>query len=89
VECDTGGLLLVSFIDDLKPELRPARPVETAKDASRVAQLERELEATREDLQSAIRDLDIANEELFPACASAGGDKKYRRRWPAGSREQG
>ena len=32
-------------------------------DASRVAQLEQELEATREELQSAIRDLEIANEE--------------------------
>ena len=64
VEYDTGGLLLVSFVDDLKPELRRARPVEAAKDASRVAQLERELEATREDLQSTIRDLNIANEEL-------------------------
>jgi two-component system CheB/CheR fusion protein len=63
VECDTGGLLLVSFVDDLKPELRRARPVETAKDASRVPQLERELEATREDLQSVIRDLNVAHEE--------------------------
>ena len=45
------------------PEPRPVRPVESAADASRVAQLEQELEATREDLQSAIRDLEIANEE--------------------------
>src|SRR6185503_17067036 len=36
---------------------------ESAADVSRVAQLEQELEATREDLQSAIRDLEIANEE--------------------------
>jgi two-component system CheB/CheR fusion protein len=71
VECDTGGLLLVSFIDDLEPGLRPARPVETAKDASRVAQLERELEATCEDLQSAIRDLDIANEEQMATSEEA------------------
>ena len=63
VEYDTGGLLLVSFVDDPAREPGPARPVETAADASRVAQLEQELEATREDLQGAVRDLEIANEE--------------------------
>ena len=63
VESEGEGLLLVSFIDDPAPELRAVRPVELATDASRVTQLEQELEATRGDLQSAIRDLEIANQE--------------------------
>ena len=63
VEGDDEELFLVSFVDDPTPELSPVRPVESAADASRVAQLEQELEATREDLQSAIRDLEMANEE--------------------------
>jgi len=63
VESEGEGLLLVSFIDDPAPELRAVRPVESATDASRVTQLEQELEATRGDLQSAIRDLEIANQE--------------------------
>ena len=63
IESDGEGLFLISFIDDPTPELKRVGPVELAADASRVAQLEQELEATREDLQSAIRDLEIANEE--------------------------
>ena len=63
VEGDGEDLFLVSFVDDPAPELSPVKPFESAADASRVAQLEQELEATREDLQSAIRDLEIANEE--------------------------
>ena len=63
IESDGQGLFLVSFIDDPTPELKRVGPVESAADVSRVAQLEQELEATREDLQSAIRDLEIANEE--------------------------
>lgn len=60
---DGEGLLLVSFIDSPALERSPVIAVEAAADASRVAQLEQELEATREDLQGAIRDLEIANEE--------------------------
>ena len=63
VESDSEGLLLVSFIDDPAPKLRAVSPVKSAADASRVTQLEQELEVTRKDLQSAIRDLEIANEE--------------------------
>ena len=63
VEGDNEELFLVSFVDDPTPDLSPARPVELAADASRVAQVELELAATREDLQSAIRDLEMANEE--------------------------
>ena len=63
IKSDGEELLLVSFIDSPAHEPRPATTVESAADASRVAQLEQELEATREDLQGAIRDLEIANEE--------------------------
>ena len=57
------SLLLVSFFDEPEREPRPARSVEPAADASRIAELERELDATRKELQSAIHDLEIANEE--------------------------
>jgi len=63
VESAGEGLFLVSFIEVPAAEVAPVGPVESAADVSRVAQLEQELEATREDLQSAIRDLEIANEE--------------------------
>ena len=63
VEGDDEELFLVSFVDDPTPELGAARSVESAADAPRVVQLEQELEATRDDLQSAIRELEIANEE--------------------------
>ena len=56
-------MLLVSFVE----EPRPSPPVETeplAQDASRVLQLEQELDATRKDLSATIRDLEIANEDL-------------------------
>ena len=63
VQRDGEELLLVSFFDEPTREQRPDRPVEPAEDLSRVAELERELEATRKELQSAIHDLEIANEE--------------------------
>ena len=63
VQRDGEELLLVSFFDEPTREQRPDRPVEPAEDLSRVAELERELEATRKELQSAIHDLEIGNEE--------------------------
>ena len=61
----SGGeeLLLVSFFDEPEQEPKLGRPVEPADDLSRIAELERELDATRKELQSAIHDLEIANEE--------------------------
>ena len=56
-------LLLVSFFDEPEREPRPGRSVEPADDLSRIAELERELDATRKELQSAIHELEIANEE--------------------------
>ncbi len=65
----TDGLLLISFEESKakapsKPE--PARTRRRAQpgEQSLVAQLESELRATREDLQSTIEELETANEEL-------------------------
>ena len=56
-------LLLVSFFDEPVREQSWDRAVEPADDLSRIAELERELDATRKELQSAIHDLDIADQE--------------------------
>jgi len=61
VESDAGEMHLVSFIDEPGPASRPGAVTET--EASQLAQIERELDATREDLQGAIRDLELSNEE--------------------------
>jgi two-component system CheB/CheR fusion protein len=61
VESDAGEMHLVSFIDEPEPASRP-RAV-TATEVSQLAQIERELDATREELQGAIRDLELSNEE--------------------------
>ena len=55
-------LFLVSFIDE--PEQTPlARDRHPPEDASRILQLEQELDATRKELNAVIRDLEIANED--------------------------
>jgi two-component system CheB/CheR fusion protein len=61
VEGDTGEMHLVSFIDEREPASRPGAVTEP--EASQLAQIERELDATREELQGAIRDLELSNEE--------------------------
>jgi two-component system CheB/CheR fusion protein len=54
--------MLVCFVD--QPRRASSRPGDTPEeDAPRIAELERELEATRAELQSAIRNLEIAYEE--------------------------
>ncbi len=55
-------LLLICFIDEPKRESKRGGPA-APQDVSRVAELERELEATRVELQGAIRDLEISSEE--------------------------
>ena len=55
-------LLLICFIDEPKEERRRGRAT-AAGDVPRVAELERELEATRTELEGAIRNLEISNEE--------------------------
>jgi two-component system CheB/CheR fusion protein len=61
---DGEDLLLVSFIDEPRRERKLGTSTEVPADATRVAQLEHELEVTRQDLQSTIRDLEASNEEL-------------------------
>jgi two-component system, chemotaxis family, CheB/CheR fusion protein len=56
-------LLLVSFLDEPEREERADRPMGSPDTASRVPELERELDVTRKELNSAIRDLEIANAE--------------------------
>lgn len=55
-------LFLVCFVDDPKPVSTGSRPA-TAGDGPHVALLERELEATAVELQEAIRNLELSNEE--------------------------
>jgi two-component system CheB/CheR fusion protein len=55
-------LLLICFVDEPKHEQKRGRP-STPADVSRVAELEQELEATKTELQGAIRNLEISNEE--------------------------
>ena len=59
---DGEDLLLVCFVDD--PKAGPTRDRSgVSRDAPRVAELERELEATRTELQGAIHNLEISSEE--------------------------
>ena len=55
-------LLLICFVDEPKQEQKRGRPI-APQDTSRVAELEQELEATRTELQGAIRNLEISSEE--------------------------
>ena len=60
---DGDTLLLVSFLDEPVREERSGPSIVPADAVSRVSELERELDVTRKELLSAIRDLEISNEE--------------------------
>jgi two-component system CheB/CheR fusion protein len=62
VECEGEELALICFLDEAKQDRRQSGAVAPAE-VSRVAELEQELEATRIELQGAIRNLDISSEE--------------------------
>ena len=62
VSSEGEELALVCFLDDVRQERREARAVAPGE-VSRVAELEQELEATRTELQGAIRNLEIAAED--------------------------
>jgi len=62
VQSDGDDLLLICFVDAPTQEAKPTHPV-TPADASRVAELEQELKATRIELQGAIHNLETASEE--------------------------
>ncbi len=55
-------LLLICFVDEPKQEQRRGR-FSAVRDLPRVAELEQELDATRVELQGAIRNLEISSEE--------------------------
>ena len=59
---DGEELALITFVDEAKAEGRQERAGATG-DASHVEELEKELEATRAELQGAIRNLEISSEE--------------------------
>ena len=59
---DGEALLLICFVDVLKPE-RPQRRQTAVQEIPRVAELEQELETARADLQAAIRELESSGEE--------------------------
>ena len=60
---DGEELLLICFVDDgLRPEPGQRRRT-AAQNTPPVAELERELETTRADLQAAVRELEVASEE--------------------------
>jgi two-component system, chemotaxis family, CheB/CheR fusion protein len=55
-------LMLICFIDEPAPEVKGGRPT-LPEDASRVAELEQELDATTTELQDAIRSLEKSSDE--------------------------
>ncbi|HEX6006456.1 MAG TPA: CheR family methyltransferase, partial [Burkholderiales bacterium] len=63
IESANLELLLVSFLEEAERTEEPAVTTTQGGSASRVADLERELDATRSDLQSTISELERANEE--------------------------
>jgi len=62
VSNDGEDLLLVCFVDSPKPETGAIRPT-SAGDQAQLTVLEQELAATKTELQSAIRNLEISGEE--------------------------
>jgi len=62
VESEGEDLLLICIVDEPKPEQRQANPITSGDDPS-AALLEQELEATRTELQVAIRNLDLSLED--------------------------
>jgi two-component system CheB/CheR fusion protein len=59
---DREDLLLVCFVEEPEPKVGPSGSM-TPADVPRVAELERELQATRTELQSAVRNLELSSEE--------------------------
>ena len=62
VSHDGEQLLLVCFVDDSRHDVGQHRPLRSG-DAPRVVELERDLVATRTELESAISSLELLNEE--------------------------
>jgi two-component system, chemotaxis family, CheB/CheR fusion protein len=62
IQSEGEELLLICFLDEPKQKRRPDRQT-TPEDGPQIAELEQELEATRGELQGAIRNLEISSEE--------------------------
>ena len=62
IDGDGEELFLICFVDEAAPQRTNIAPT-APEDVSRVAELERELEATRVELKGAIRNLEISSEE--------------------------
>jgi two-component system CheB/CheR fusion protein len=62
VSTDGEDLLLVCFLDAAQQDLSPSEPT-APSDHAQVADLEHELAATKTELRSAIRSLELSNEE--------------------------
>jgi two-component system, chemotaxis family, CheB/CheR fusion protein len=62
VAADSEDLMLICFVDG-PPQKQPVVDAGAPVDTARVAELERELEATRTELQGAIHNLEISGEE--------------------------
>jgi two-component system CheB/CheR fusion protein len=58
-----AGLMLITFRPKTEPA-PPPPPLSPAEEESRISQLNRELRATKEDLNSSIEELESSNEEL-------------------------
>lgn len=63
VQSDGEELLLICFIDDAPKQERRPNGKTPPEDVPRIAELEQELEAARGELQGAIRNLELSNEE--------------------------
>ncbi len=59
-----GDMFLISFTEEAGAGPREAEGNALPEDSSRIAQLERELDATHRQLNAVIRDLEISNEDL-------------------------
>ncbi len=62
VVSDDESLLLICFVDEPKPGQKHSR-LSSRNDAPELTELEHELEATKADLQNAVRNLEIASDE--------------------------
>jgi two-component system, chemotaxis family, CheB/CheR fusion protein len=70
LSAETEGLLLVSFVNE-GPEPAPASAAANDRDEPLVRQLESELKASQEDLQTTLEERETSNEELRAATEEA------------------
>jgi two-component system, chemotaxis family, CheB/CheR fusion protein len=64
IQTEGQDLLLISFLDELVGNARPKRASGPPADASRIAELERELEISWHEHEDTVRELERSNEDL-------------------------